>query len=374
MNNNSKIVILISPLDWGIGHATRLIPVISILIRNKFEVILGVSGLSGKFLLEYFPQLPSAKLTSFTLNYNKGNLFVKVLFRLPRFFICMIKEHLVLANLIKERQIDCVISDNRYGLWNKKIYSVLITHQPYIKLPSGIKFLQPFTWAITGLMIQKFNKCWIPDIKNISNSISGELSHRKNMPKRYRYIGLLSRFNRSESFNAKNSKKYKLLIILSGPEPQRTIFENIIVNQIRSLKVTAIIFRGLPDNNSELEPVNRVKILNNATDDDFITFISQAEHIICRSGYSTLMDLISLQKTALLVPTPGQTEQEYLADYLVSKGMFLARSQKEFNLSLALEDLEDFKNRNSFHPASTKNLFEDVINELRNTLSKLKRL
>ncbi len=366
MRHNSKPVILVSSLDWGLGHASRMIPVISGLIRKDFEVILGVSGLSGKFLVHCFTHLPSVELPSFTVRYGKGYLFLNLLFKIPLFVISIVKEHLVLKKIIKNYQVKIVISDNRYGLWNRNIYSVLITHQIFIRLPAGIKFIQPLVWLVTRLMIQKFDDCWIPDIENNIECLSGKLSHGKRMPVKYRYIGILSRFTEMEYIDMVVPKDYKLLIILSGPEPQRTVFENIILKELNLLNIKAIILRGLPGEETEIMIDGNIKMLNTADDDTFKTLVSQSEYIICRSGYSTIMDLIRLGRTALIVPTPGQTEQEYLAEYLTFKGMFLSQAQNKFNLTMALDSMENFEKNIPHNNSFTINLLEEALDMLTN--------
>jgi UDP-N-acetylglucosamine transferase subunit ALG13 len=186
--------------------------------------------------------------------------------------------------------------------------------------------------------INHFSECWIPDNEN-ENNLAGILSHQDKKPEiPLQYIGWLSRV---EKKNIAIEKDH-LLFLLSGPEPQRTIFENIIVQQIAHYNGTATIVRGLPNIFSMIPSTNSLKFYNHLPADELGKEMERAEFIVARSGYSTIMDLVKLQKKSILIPTPGQTEQEYLADYLSKKNFAVACSQKEFSLYDILEKAKDF--------------------------------
>ena len=370
MKNKSKPVVLVSPLDWGIGHASRVVPVINKLIENNFKIILGISGRSGEFLKSAFPDLSYISLPFTNIRYGKAKSFFFLLLQIPFFIISVLKEHNILKRKIKQYKIELIISDNRYGLWNKKIFSVLITHQLFIKLPGYITFLQPFIWFVTNKMINKFDECWIPDLPDFNKSLSGKLSHGFKMPDNFHFIGLLSRFCSYNSMKINRSNHDYLLVILSGPEYQRTIIEEKIIDQIKSFRLKAIILRGLPSMQPEKESIDGIQFYNHVSDKEFANLVMQSKGIICRSGYSTIMDLICLGKSAILIPTPGQTEQEYLANYLSSKGLFLNYSQNKFNLKLAFESnfIPDDSQINKYK--ITKNLLDPAIENLMNKICK----
>jgi hypothetical protein len=311
------------------------------LTRSGFEVIICVSGKSGIFLKKHFPELQCVEFPSIKIRYGNRNILLNILLQIPKYVVITFKEHFFLKRHVKKWGIDLVISDNRYGLFHKDIYTIIITHQLFIRLPSTLKFFQGILWKITGKMLTKFNECWIPDLADSEKNLSNELSHGHISLEHYRYIGLLSRF--AGKGNQKFTRKHMscdLLVILSGPEPQRTIFENILLNQMEGLNNRIVIFRGLPSAKRDSYVKGNIILVDNPDDEDFMIFVKHTDKIICRSGYSTIMDLITLEKTALLVPTPGQTEQEYLALNLAAKGLFLCMPQNGFDIMKALNLLE----------------------------------
>lgn len=246
-------------------------------------------------------------------------------------------ENLWLQKVVQDQGIDAVISDNRFGLYHAKIPCIFITHQLSIKSPFGRgseKILQKWNYK----NINRFSACWIPDNEGIEN-LAGSLSHPDKKPViPLRYIGALSRFEKKKI----EEKKGHLLFILSGPEPQRTIFENKIINEISHYNGTAVIVRGLPGNPSIIPSTGMIRFYNHLSADELNKEIAAAEYIISRSGYTTVMDLVKLKKKSILVPTPGQTEQEYLADYLMQKKTALVINQKTFSLTAILQQAAHF--------------------------------
>lgn len=363
--------VLVAPLDWGLGHAARCIPVIHAFIRSGCEVILGTSGKSGAFLKKRFPELVSVDFPFMEIRYSTRHVFLRLLMQLPGILFITIREHLFLKRHAAAWHIDLVVSDNRYGLYHKDIHSVILSHQLFIRLPGLFRPLQKILWKITGIMLSRFDECWIPDLPEPSVSLSNELSHGKIKLTDYRYIGLLSRF--ADDGNpelTQRDKIFDLLVILSGPEPQRTIFENIIINQAKELNIKTMIFRGLPSADKTVRVKSGIAVTDHPGDEDFMTVVKQAGKIICRSGYSTIMDLIALKRQALLVPTPGQTEQVYLARHLAAKGLFLHMPQKDFNMKAALKMLE--KKQASGYPGfrTDGSLLKETVRQLTDTVSR----
>jgi uncharacterized protein (TIGR00661 family) len=369
--DNTGIRVLVAPLDWGMGHATRCIPVIRQFIAAGCDVIIGTSGKSGVLLKKYFPEMQYIDMPFVKIRFGTHHAFPCYFFQLFKFPFITIREHLFLKKHAAKLSLDLVISDNRYGLFHKKIYSVLITHQLFIRLPAPLRFMQKIIRKITGMLISGFDQCWIPDLADPVKSLGNKLSHGKISLKNHRYIGFLSRFSSAGTVKSPNdSKHYDLLVILSGPEPQRTIFENIIINQIKEHQLKSVIFRGLPAGDSEITVQGDMTIISHPDDKDFVSFIRQSEKIICRSGYSTIMDLIALRRKALLVPTPGQTEQIYLARHLSSKGSFLYLSQKDFDITKALSLFE--RNLSYDYPEYIPDDFDlkEMVQQLMNRISR----
>ena len=322
--------ILICPLNWGLGHATRCVPIIKGLLDLGQNPIIAADKAPLSFLQKEFPELEIIKLPGFDPIYSKGNSQVfKLLTSLPSAYSDFKKEHREVESIVKDYNIDAVISDNRFGCWSENVHSVFMTHQLHIQTPSLFKWTYPLINKINNNYIKHYDELWIPDNEN-EPSLSGILAHPADVKIKSSYIGLLSRFS---SDIQEDEKDIDYLVILSGPEPQRTILENIIVRQAHEVDGRIVILRAKPNQNDL--PYNipeNVTFFNHVDDDFFVELISKSKNIICRGGYSSLMDLIRLNRSAYLVPTPGQTEQEYLADYLTKKGLFNSCRQKNFKL------------------------------------------
>ena len=335
--------LLVAPLDWGLGHATRCVPVIRDLLNNHCEVWLAGEEMQEKLLREEFPSLSFLPLKGYRIKYGKSGFTSKILLQVPSILRSIKEENKWLKEQVTKYEFEAVISDNRYGLYHKNIFSVFITHQLYIKSSLGKwseKMLQKWNYKF----INRFNECWVPD-KEGENNLAGELSHPEKLPLiPTKYIGPISRFVRKDSFGEeKNIPEIKdhLLIILSGPEPQRTILENKVVDQIVNYPATATIVRGLPGEKNIIPSTNTIHFYNHLSSGELNSEAMKAEFIISRSGYSTIMDIAALQKKSILVPTPGQTEQEYLAEHLMKKQFAFCVDQDSFSL---LKDIEEARN------------------------------
>lgn len=337
MAENKKI--LVCPLNWGLGHASRMIPVIQLLIDSKLEVIVAASGNSLAYLKNEFPHIQTSDFKSYSVKYSKHNSQLwKMIGLTPKIIFWTLKEHFVLKKIIKRNKIDVVLSDNRFGLWNRKVYSVFITHQLRVKFPNKLQVFEFFYQRLLKLVIKQYNELWIPDYGERKN-LAGDLSHINIGIDNCFYIGPLSRFN-LENKKTSNSN-IDVLFVLSGPEPQRSIFEKIICDQISNYSGKCILVRGTNDNAKNNIPVEYYNVLNTK---DLSQLIIDSKVIICRSGYSSIMDLITINRKAVLVPTPGQTEQEYLAEYLMNQGLFYYMNQNEFSINQAINRCFDSPN------------------------------
>ena len=347
--------ILVAPLDWGLGHATRCIPIIRELLAQRADVWLAGEGAQESLLKAEFPALPFLKLPGYRINYSKTarGLFWKMIQQGPKMRAAIQNENRWLKNMVTEHDFDAVISDNRYGLYHTSVHCVFMTHQLTIKNPLG-KWAEKLLQKINYQYINRFSECWVPDLpvgqesKDKEKNLAGELSHPKIKPTiPVHYIGLLSRFEKKESFDPsansglRSEKKNHLLVILSGPEPQRSMLEEKIITDIAHYSGTATIVRGLPGKDSLIPSTNMIKFYNHLSGDELNNEMLEAEFIISRSGYSTVMDIMKLQKKSILIPTPGQTEQEYLGRYLMEKGIIVCLTQKEFSLNKALSIAAD---------------------------------
>ncbi len=332
--------LLVAPLDWGLGHATRCVPVIRALLDKHCEVWLAGEGAQEKLLREEFPLLPFLPLRGYRVNYAQRGLAGKIFSQIPSILQSIKGENKWLKEQVNKQGFEAVISDNRYGLYHEKIFSILITHQLTIKSPFGKwseKILQRWNYKL----IHRFSECWVPDEAG-ENNLAGELSHPARLPAvPLQYIGLLSRLEKIILNEIKNN----LLIILSGPEPQRSLLEDKIISQLFSYPGIATVVRGLPSAEKNLPSTDHIHFYNHLPAKELGAKAAKAEFIISRSGYSTVMDIAAMKKKSILIPTPGQTEQEYLAGYLMKKHFAYSVRQKDFSLQRALEQARNFDYR-----------------------------
>jgi predicted glycosyltransferase len=335
---------LVIPLDWGLGHATRCIPIIRELLANGCEVVIAAEGAALSLLKHEFQQLIFIPVTGYRISYSKGKYWLplKIMSQIPRILMRIYWEHQWIKKIVNKHAIAAIISDNRFGLYHSSLPSVYITHQLLIK--TGSRFTEKIGQKLHYWFIKKFNYCWVPDFEGPRN-IAGELSHPANLPKNVDYIGGVSRFEDGIPLE----RKFDLLLLVSGPEPQRTIFEDLLLEQLENFKGKSLLVRGLPaiegvhENDFEaIKTHSNLTIKNHLAARELNEAILQSELVVCRSGYTTVMDLIKLHKKAIMVPTPGQTEQEYLAGYLMKQHIFYATSQQDFNLSKTLKAVADF--------------------------------
>ncbi len=352
---------MVAPLNWGLGHATRCIPIIKELLSLQCKVLIAANGNSLLLLRKEFPSLQFLEVPGYKIQYSKRKIFLPLLMlaQAPAIFFFTLKEHVWLKKIAKLYGLSAIISDNRFGMYNRKIFSVYITHQLLIK--TGNIFTETLLQKLHYFFIKKYNECWIID--NEINGFAGELSHGKNKPANAKYIGTLSRF---ELINTE--KKYELVVSVSGPEPQRTIFEKIMITQLKDNDKKVLFIRGLPGDNKNITSVNKnIEFINHLSSEDMNTAFLQSQIIISRSGYTTVMDLIKINRNAVLVPTPGQTEQEYLAEYLMKKKYFYCVKQKDFSLINVIDAFKNFSFNAYF---SEMNGYKNAVQELKESIRK----
>ena len=356
MQKINKPTILIAPLDWGLGHVTRCIPIIRTLKNLNYDVIVAVCEKQKKVLTQEFTELKFIELSGYGINYakNKHLFALKIFFQIPKILHCINKEHNWLKDIVVTHNIALVISDNRYGLYHNIIPSIFITHQLTIKAP--IIWIENLLQKINYRFINKFTQCWIPDIKG-ENNIAGLLSRPSLKPQiPIHYIGVLSRFAKP----LPTGNIYDVCILLSGPEPQRTVLENILFKQLKNQTALKILFiRGLPLANKNIE-VNGLEIKNHLLGKYLQIAICNSNIIVARSGYTTVMELLSLQKKSILIPTPAQTEQEYLATYLYKQSKCLSFTQSKINIIEAVKMANKFE----FNLPNNLTFKDDIIIEL----------
>jgi predicted glycosyltransferase len=227
-------------------------------------------------------------------------------------------------------------------------------------MPAGFRFLTPVVRKLHQMVISNYTYCWIPDEPGTFN-LSGNLSHNQILPENARFIGILSRFQR-ETFSIEAEKQYDFLFILSGVEPQRTILEEKIISLFQeNSSYKAVLVRGISCEKESIEQVKQLTIINQVSEKELKLLLETSEVVVCRSGYTSIMELASLSKRAVLIPTPGQPEQEYLAEYLSSFPLFSCVKQDEFTFSRLLLAAESTK---SHSPSFSFGLLTKAIQEL----------
>ncbi|WP_396602930.1 glycosyltransferase [Algibacter sp. R77976] len=335
-----KKQILVAPLNWGLGHATRCIPIINALISEGFTPIIASDGVALALLKKEFPRLSTIELPSYNITYSKnGSLFkLKLLKDSPKLLKAIKAEKKAIKAVLELNDIVGIISDNRLGVRSKKVPSVFITHQ--LNVLSGNT-----TWLSTKMhqkIIKKFDMCWIPDADGDTN-LSGKLGHVTNFDVPIKYIGPLSRFNKTKA-----EIKNNLMVLLSGPEPQRTMLEEKLLSELKDYSGKVVFVKGVMQKEQTIQVLGNMTIYNFMTSNLLEKTINESALILSRSGYTTVMDLAKLNKKAFFIPTPGQFEQEYLAKRLTEMHLVPSCKQKDFNLS-KLDEVKAYDGLKAFN-------------------------
>lgn len=343
--HNLRKNILVAPLNWGLGHATRCIPIIRELEKNGYNPIIASDGIALDLLKKEFPDLISLELPSYNIEYSKKNANLKWMLLKNSFKISktIFREKKLVKKWASEYSLSGIISDNRLGVRNRELKSVFITHQ--INVLSGST-----TWIsskIHQLFISKFDECWVPDLKNFPNfsGVLGHLKRDKSKKLNLKYIGILSRFEKQNI-----PKKYDLMIVLSGPEPQRTILEEKLILELQNYTGTVIFIKGIIEKEQKIEKIGTILFCNFMQSKELEKAFNESEIVLCRSGYTTIMDLAKLEKKAFFIPTPGQYEQEYLAKKFKRNGLIPYHKQDHF----MIENLKEVEQYNGFSNLDSK--------------------
>jgi len=325
--------ILVAPLNWGLGHVTRCIPLIQALREMGVEVLLASDGAALHLLRAEFPLLPTFELPSYRIRYGSSNMVRNMAGQLPRIGYAVRAEKWATDKLVKAYGIQGIISDNRYGCFSRRADSVMITHQLHLRVPN--RFAAWMANRVLRLALHKFDRIWVPDVET-APGLSGELSHGETKVHRaVQFIGPLSRLKIYPA-----DHEYDVAVVLSGPEPQRTLLEQRLLEQAMPLSRKFIFIQGKTQSKAHHFAADHVEIVSYLTSRNLNDVLLASKVLVCRSGYSSIMDLAALGKKAILIPTPGQTEQEYLAESLAAQHIFLAQRQEEIDLEAGLKAVE----------------------------------
>jgi len=314
---------LVAPLDWGLGHTARCIPIIEDLLKQQYQVIFAGTKNQQSFIQQHNLNLKFVDLFGYNVKYS--SLFpqwIIIAAQFNRLKKLVAKENQWLNEFIKKEKIDLIISDNRYGMYTKNCTSVFVGHQLYIQS----SFLQKKINTLHAKYINHFSECWIPDDDKIN--LSGLLSFNPYITIPTKKIGILSRLKKEDT---KSKQNFDLLLLLSGNEPQRSLLEKKLLNQLKNTNYKIALVRGTSTPHQLNK--NNLSVYNLINANTLQALISQSSTIICRSGYSSIMDLINFDKKIIFIPTPGQTEQEYLAKHLKkTRGVSFLKQNKLRNL------------------------------------------
>ncbi|MEZ4806799.1 MAG: glycosyltransferase [Flavobacteriales bacterium] len=325
--------ILVAPLDWGLGHAARCIPVIRALLSNGAVPIVGADGGPAALLRSEFPELEHVHIPGMTVRYSKGN---NQLWSMARQFPAMlrsVREEAARFDQIRRKlHLDAVISDQRFGIRSPDLPSILITHQVFPFTPVAQRALRKLNLR----HMARFDRCWIMDEPD-TPGLAGDLSHGEALPPNARFIGPLSRMATMPTKG--EADRFAVVAVISGPEPQRTILDGMLTEQLQRIEGEHLLVRGLPSSQERTRHTNLTTVAH-LSGTELAAALRTARWIISRSGYTTLMDLTALGRTALIIPTPGQAEQEYLGQLHARTGRFAVQHQDHLDLIAGIAQLE----------------------------------
>lgn len=352
--------VLVAPLDWGLGHASRCIPVIQELLALQCQVSIASSGRALTFLQKEFPLLKSYPITGYNPIYPvNGSMMRAMSAQFLKFRRAIRQEHTEIENLVQQHRVDWVISDNRYGCWTTRVPCVFITHQSNILMPERFGWLAPYIRYVNHRLMNRFTQCWLPDGEQ---ALSGALSEVASGTFRVPVIrmGTLSRFKPVEQ----GKVRYEVLAILSGPEPQRTALEVLMMDQLNKRGTPNLLIRGVPEENND-GMRGTVRVVDFMTTPQLQQVFGECEWIVARSGYSTVMDMAALGKKAIFIPTPGQPEQIHLAHRLRQQGVAYSAPQSDFVLNDAIiiaKEYSGFQSQNG-RPDLLRQILLNFIHE-----------
>jgi UDP:flavonoid glycosyltransferase YjiC (YdhE family) len=350
--------ILIAPLDWGLGHATRCVPLIRALRAAGHAVVPCAGGAGLRLLRAEFPDLEVEEAPAYAMRYtrNRALLPLWLALQLPAFFASIRGDGTRAARLVRKHEADLVISDGRYGFRSAAAPAIFISHQLHILPPGPARLRAALARPIRALnrfALRGFREVWVPDFPGARN-LSGILGHPPGGWPGARYIHPLCRFrpedlpwDRAAALPAATGPAIDTLALLSGPEPQRTLLEEKVRAAFAAMPGTRVIVRGVPSRSPRgtdaagENPLreNALTVFDHLPQERLLACLASARRVVCRSGYTTMMELAGLGKAnVLLVPTPGQPEQEYLAIHARASGFAAWQDQEAPDLEAGLRE------------------------------------
>lgn len=325
--------VLICPLNWGLGHATRCIPIAREFQRQGFSVDFASDGGPLELLRLEFPIARFHELPGYSITYPTNNIIINVGRRMMALLTAVREEHRVIKKIVADGAYDILVSDNRFGCYTSDTFNIFITHQINILTPGSV--FDPAVNTFNHRYIRKYDECWIPDFAQ-SPGLSGRLGHDHPFAQ-FRYIGPVSRMKKYDL-----PLKFKMAAVISGPEPQRSNLEKLLREQLSGLPFPTALVGGVISRHAATKNKGQMEYFPYLTSEALNKLMSQSEIIVCRGGYTTIMDLVALGKKAICIPTPGQTEQEYLTKVYHKNGYYLRQKQDRVDLEAALQQMPEY--------------------------------
>lgn len=347
-------------LNMGLGHATRSLPVIREFVNRNWKVLIGSNGRALEFLKTELPDISFIITPDYEIKYARGGwLLPKLALQFPHLLNKINEEHAFCNKVVMDFLPDMIVSDHCYGIYHESIPSFFISHQIYFAMPDGLGAFGSLAARFNFKFHKNYQKVIIPDLPDDSQGLlSGSLSRLPKKDNKYVFGGILSSITREEP-----KETIDLLVSISGPEPQRTLFEQKILQQIEAVPGRKIVALGKSESIEMLKNTPGLKVYSHLPRREMGRLFNQAKLIVSRPGYSTLMELVELGRPALLVPTPGQTEQAALAKHTLGKNWFYSVDQNNLDLT---QDIENAKNyAGLFKPNvtawSVRNIFDNIL-------------
>ncbi len=334
--------ILISPLAWGLGHATRDIPIIKEMESHGHQITIATSKGALDLLKKECPNCEFINFEDYPVPYSSTRYFLPKFFAsIPLIMRALVEEHKKALHLVSSNKYDIIISDSRFGVYSDNIPSFFISHQLRLSAPDRLKPLEEVSQYINEYFFKNFKRIIVPSNHPGTDCLSGKLCQttRKAVNAKVYYAGILS-----SAYKMDVSENLDFLIIISGPEPQRTKLEEIILSKARKLPGKKVVLLGRPGDNFEKKLDKNTTVKSYAGGEEKMAYMNRAKFIITRSGYTTMMDIAELDKKhGFFIPTPGQTEQEYLSEYYEKKKWFYSKSQYKLDFLKDVEKAMDYK-------------------------------
>lgn len=339
--------VLVAPLDWGLGHATRCAPIIQAFIEKGCEVEVAVVKGNAQILREMFPNVRQRLCPSYNVvypkhGYNMGFWLLKNSVHLNK---VVRAERRFVEEMVRLHGYDIIVSDNRFAFYSNKAYSIYMTHQRRIAFPKAFRMFESIGKVWHATVMSRYDEIWVPDIPE-KPGYAGSLSHTGICSRPLRFVGALSRFmlpmigkKTKAAPKADVAKDLKIVAVISGVEPARSRFEAKLRYVLAQIPGKHVMILGKPTAGQKTWREGNITFYTHLPSDEFAQTVSRAEWVLSRGGYSTVMDMAVLGAKCIFVPTPGQYEQIILARELSAAGYAASISEDRLGVDIVMDML-----------------------------------